>query len=141
MVKVTAISLAAFAVYLPVAYLVGRDFIPPQKPDGVLVEQLLMIEPGHRHSYLAQSYGTSPYADLDVNNQRSPVMLYENMTLLGPAHSQPSEVEDIGRGRYYHSRLEGRPDSWRFFVFSSSDNSDPRTNGRNYWAVVPRTPN
>jgi len=136
--KVTAVSLAAFAIYLPVAYWVGRDFVPQPRPEGALVERLNVITHSHRYAYVAQSYGTSPYADVDLDNQKSPVVLYEDLTPLGSPHSKRTEVEDFGLGRYYHSKLEGRPDSWRFFTFSTSDNSDPRTNGRTYWAVVPR---
>lgn len=62
---------------------------------------------------------------------RSPVMLFENGTPLGPAHSSQTDIEDIGEGRYLHSKRVG-------FFLSASDNSDPRTNGRNYWVVLPK---
>jgi hypothetical protein len=48
----------------------------------------------------------------------------ENGRRLGPAHSLHSEIETLGSGRYSH---------WQgYLVFSSSDNTDPRSNGRVY---------
>jgi len=50
------------------------------------------------------------------------------------------DIQEIGRGRYSH--WNDNPESgWRTIrgmLFSASDNSDPRTNGRHYWAVLPR---
>jgi hypothetical protein len=70
------------------------------------------------------------FADSADNNERSNVELYEDDKLLGPAHSVHRDIGTIGHGRYSH---------WRYnhsiFLFSSSDNTDPGTNGRNYWAV------
>jgi hypothetical protein len=136
--KIIGLAMAAFAIYLPVAFMVGRSYVPKPMPDGAAVEKLLVITPVHRHAYRAQTYRLEGYADSDLNNQRSPVMVYEDMTPLGPARAQRAEVEDLGRGRFYHSTVAGAPESWRYVVFSTSDNSDPRTNGRSYWAVVPR---
>jgi hypothetical protein len=69
-------------------------------------------------------------ADSTSDNKRSPVLLYENDHLLGPAHSLHADIGKLGRGRYSHWTDWG-------FIFSTSDNSDPNTNGRAYWAVVP----
>jgi SAM-dependent methyltransferase len=55
---------------------------------------------------------------------RSPLLLYENDVLLGSAHSPHVEIREIGLGRYSH---------WNnTLYFSTSDNTDPRTNGRTY---------
>ena len=63
----------------------------------------------------------------------SPIILYEDDKPLGPAHSMPhSEISRLGHGRFSHWK-----GSFSVFVFSSSDNTDPRTNGRTYWAVKP----
>jgi hypothetical protein len=49
---------------------------------------------------------------------------------LGPAHQTHDEIARLGHGRYDH---------WKgLMVFSSSDGSDPASNGRAYWAVLPR---
>jgi hypothetical protein len=69
-------------------------------------------------------------ADDAANPRQSPVLLYEDDRLLGPAHSVHAEIMNVGLGRYSHWAGQG-------IVFSASDNSDPNTNGRRYWAVVP----
>jgi hypothetical protein len=54
----------------------------------------------------------------------SPLRLYEDGVALGPAHCTHAEIRGEGRGRYSH---------WgAALYFSTSDNSDPRTNGRRY---------
>ncbi|MBR0798139.1 hypothetical protein JQ615_22365 [Bradyrhizobium jicamae] len=63
----------------------------------------------------------------------SPIILYEDDRPLGPAHSTPhSDISTLGHGRFSHWK-----GNFSTFVFSSSDNTDPRTNGRTYWAVKP----
>jgi hypothetical protein len=133
--RIIAISLAAFAVYLPAAYLAGRNYIPAPKPVGELVEPLLGVVQGDGSSYRAQSYSLGGYVDASEDNMHSPVMLYEGLKPLGPARSYIREVQDVGLGRFNFIRFSGDPRS--HVVFSTSDNSDPRTNGRNYWLVLP----
>lgn len=56
--------------------------------------------------------------------QNSTLTLYENGKLLGPAHTSIVDLRSLGGGRYLH---------WQSSLyFSSSDNTDPRTNGRTY---------
>src|SRR5258708_3548035 len=71
-------------------------------------------------------------ADSADNNERSPVLLYENDVQLGPAHSTHVDVARLGKGRFSHWRNVGV-----VFIFSSSDDSNPMTNGRTYSAVMP----
>ena len=54
----------------------------------------------------------------------SDLRLFENGHVIGPAHSERADIENLGRGRYLYS-TDG-------LYFSSSDGSDPRTNGRTY---------
>jgi|GEM_PF-931057 hypothetical protein len=62
--------------------------------------------------------------------QRSDLVLFEDGTEVGPAHSAHDEIRGRGAGRYSH---------WGFrLYFSATDNSDPRSNGRSYTAVVAR---
>lgn len=58
---------------------------------------------------------------------RSSLILYENDRLLGPPHAVHSSIRVDGGGRYshWHSAL----------YFSTSDGSDPNTNGRAYTAI------
>jgi hypothetical protein len=62
--------------------------------------------------------------DDEQHNGRSPLMLIEDGRLLGPAHYPAAMIRDHGGGMYSHygERL------W----FSTSDNTDPRENGRKY---------
>ena len=69
-------------------------------------------------------------ADKPGNLNRSPIVLYENGRALGPAHSNHGDIARLGEGRYSHWKSQG-------MVFSSSDNTNPNTNGRQYWAVLP----
>ena len=54
----------------------------------------------------------------------SKVRIFENGKEIGPAHSVHDEIRKIGTGKFSH---------WGGSIyFSTSDNSDPRTNGRKY---------
>jgi hypothetical protein len=54
----------------------------------------------------------------------STLEIVENDRRLGPAHALHAEIAALGSGRYSH---------WQgYLVFSSSDNTDPRSNGRIY---------
>ncbi len=71
-----------------------------------------------------------PLGDTEIN-QDVPTLLLEDGRLLGPAHTPHKEIWERGDGRYSH---------WGPAVYlSTSDNSDPNTNGRRYVAVC-RTP-
>lgn len=66
----------------------------------------------------------SALADTDQNPMRSPLRLQEDGQWLCFAHCHLPSLERFGLGRYRH-----RGDS---VFFSSSDNSNPNTNGRRY---------
>jgi hypothetical protein len=60
---------------------------------------------------------------------RSPLVVLENGQPLGPQHSMHETIRSVGRGCLSH---------WGdALYFSTSDNSDPRTNGRAYTALIP----
>jgi hypothetical protein len=61
----------------------------------------------------------------------SDLILLEDGKPLGPAHCAHAEVRKEGKGRYSHW---GANKVW----FAASDNSDPRTNGRQYKVVYRR---
>lgn len=62
----------------------------------------------------------------------SDLELFEQGTPLGPAHAGHPDIRTLGNGRFSH--WHGR------VIFSTSDGSDPRTNGRRYLArVTPRS--
>lgn len=54
----------------------------------------------------------------------STLMIYEDAHPLGPAHAQHFDIREYGRGRFSH--WDG------VLYFSTTDNSDPRSNGRRY---------
>jgi hypothetical protein len=66
------------------------------------------------------------------SNQRTidRIELYEDGSLLGPNNSLRVEIGSEGAGRYLLEQNN--------LFFSSSDNSDPRVNGRQYMVAIPR---
>jgi pectate lyase len=63
-------------------------------------------------------------SDNTQNPTASTVRIFENGKELGPAHSAHADIRTLGKGRFSH---------WSSSLyFSSSDNTDPRTNGRTY---------
>jgi len=64
------------------------------------------------------------YSDGPAHEQRSTVRLFENGKPLGPAHALHDLIRTNGTGAFSH---------WNdWVIFSTSDNSDPRKNGRHY---------
>jgi glycosyltransferase involved in cell wall biosynthesis/2-polyprenyl-3-methyl-5-hydroxy-6-metoxy-1,4-benzoquinol methylase len=69
-------------------------------------------------------------ADSAESPQKSRLLLLEDGVILGPAHTQHEVIREQGGGAYSHWG-EG-------LLFSTSDGSDPRTNGRAYAVAVAR---
>jgi hypothetical protein len=129
-----AVLLAAaviYAAYFPVALWLQRTYVPMPAPPG---QAMPLFRVDHAAGFAFSSpleYLFLPFADDKPDAQRSPVLLYENDKLLGPAHSLIADIERLGGGRYSHMKGKG-------LVFSTSDNSDPNGNGRHYWVVLPK---
>ena len=69
-----------------------------------------------------------PISDNPRSPRRSSLILFENMKLSGRAHTLIDQIELTGGGDYTH---------WgNSLFFSTTDNSDPRSNGRNYHGVL-----
>ena len=115
-------SKASFVDYTPTGKTVVRIFRPFEKFGASSYAVIA-------HEWTTQG-SLEDIADSADDNQRSPVLIYENGRQLGPAHSKHADIASLGMGRYSH---------WRglSYVISATDNSDPNTNGRFYWAVVP----
>lgn len=80
------------------------------------------------HAYVA---GLPPWLGVPSDAEgASPLVLFEDDRALGPAHSALHEVVGEGRGRWYHW--------YNAVVFSTSDGTDPRANGRRYMVRVDR---
>jgi hypothetical protein len=129
-----AVFLAAaviFAAYLPVALWLKHAYVPMPAPPGQVMPLFRVYQATGFSFNSPLEYRFLPFADEMQEAQHSPVLLYENDKLLGPAHSSTVDIKNLGSGRYAH--LKGRG-----LIFSTSDNSDPNTNGRNYWVVLPK---
>jgi SAM-dependent methyltransferase len=61
----------------------------------------------------------------------SGLTIFENELELGPAHSAHAQIRELGRGAFSHWGTD--------LYFSTSDNSDPRRNGRTYSIIAPTT--
>ena len=101
------------------------DDSPPDAFEEVLDPQRMSPERG----FLYQCWITNG-APSDQGGGRSRLVLLEDGTPLPFPHTSHAEIREKGMGRYSHW---GAQRLW----FSTSDNSDPRANGREYRAVYP----
>ena len=123
-------ALAGTALYFSVALALKYSYVPPAEPAG---EKILLHRPFGRFG----TFGTNAhlpeltaFADRPGEDARSSVLLYEDDHPLGPPHSRHEKIAELGYGRFSH---------WEDLVaFSSSDGTDASTNGRRYWAVLPK---
>lgn len=118
-------ALAAVLVVASVGIVAGielgvpiRAYIPPGSIAAVTLE-------GGQTAFAAIPAHGSRYLRSDgPGNLESNLRLYEDGRLLGPPHSVHADIATYGGGLYSH---------WNgSLVFSASDNSDPRQNGRHY---------
>jgi hypothetical protein len=111
------------AVYFPTASIVGRSYVPRPVPPGA-VYPIFSFE-----RLSADGFG---YLSRQQNFRVRPeIVVYEDdKPLPGPGNSTMRDIDRIGLGRYAQENGKG-------FVVSASDNSNPRTNRKDYWAVVP----
>jgi hypothetical protein len=136
-------ALVALTAYLLVAHWLKISYVPPvfsKIEPTVAGTKSLLRRPFVRFlnsdfGVIAQDKSFVSLADSADNNERSPIEIYEDDKRLEPAHSVHADVAKIGYGRFSHWKNAGA-----IFIFSSSDNSDPQTNGRAYWAVRPEIP-
>jgi hypothetical protein len=109
----------------PAVYAVERTTNIPEPFEEVLDPKSISHEIG-----FAYTAGVQHGAPSDVAGGHSDLVLMENGKPLGPAHSAHADIRKDGQGRYSH---------WgaRTLYFSTSDNTDPKTNGREYKVVYP----
>lgn len=69
-------------------------------------------------------------ADTSASPNRSVVRFFEGINEMGPAHSTHSDIRNLGGGRFSHWTPEGSTGEGVFF--SSTDNTNPKSNGRTY---------
>ena len=88
------------------------------------------LEPDGGHAYRVSLDRLGAFVPSDRESV-SLLRFYEDGKLLPHPHHHHEAIRNEGAGRYSH---------WgNFLHFSTSDNSDPRTNGRKYVIEVPRT--
>jgi hypothetical protein len=96
-------------------------------PRAVVLLRHFEVSPDN-HMILSRDIEAFSHLGDTPDEDRSPALLYEDDRLLGPARS--TEIGTKGLGGYRHLQSHG-------MTFSTSDNSDPRTNGRSYYVVFP----
>jgi hypothetical protein len=80
------------------------------------------------YAYEAEVPALQNVADDSDSPHRSTLVVCEDERVLGPSHSPHAVVRQSGKGSFSH---------WRnYLLFSSSDNSDPNSNGHRYRAVL-----
>ena len=129
----SACAIAGVALYFSAALWLKHSYVEPAKPQGKVVIQLerpFFELQGSDVAFSVKVPSLDYLSDTMELRDRSPFLLYENTTPLGPPHVEHAEIVKYGRGRFSHWNDSG-------FIFSSSDGSSPRTNGRTYWAVIP----
>ena len=77
--------------------------------------------------YSTQNFGTP--GDTSSAPTQSVLRIFENGIELGPAHSQWADISSTGRGRFLHWQNSSGAIT---LYFSSSDNTNPKTNGKTY---------
>jgi hypothetical protein len=93
----------------------------------------MKLTPPFRHeagqAYQAMLPDLENQADNAEQSSRSEALLCEDGKPLGPSHSLHDTIRKFGDGGFSH---------WNdYLLFSSSDSSDPNTNGRTYMLVTP----
>jgi hypothetical protein len=95
----------------------------------------IALSEGFRYAVVVPSSAYEPLFDIDGDGlrhaRRAATRVYEDGRRLGPAHQPHDYIRQSGLGQFSH---------WGSTLhFSSSDNTDPRTNGRSYTIVTSAT--
>jgi hypothetical protein len=127
-------GLAATVLYFSTALWLKRSYVEPAQPAGVKVVRLerpfFELLGSNNKVFSVRVPELEHLSDSSEQGNRSPFLLYEGMHRLGPPHTDHIEIMRYGHGRFSHWNFAG-------FIFSSSDGTNPRYNGRTYWAVIP----
>ena len=119
-----AIVVASFFITLSM-----MNYFVPLCPQGETVGLKRPFSKQGTFSYYAAVAVSGP-SDIPEAPTRSTYLLCEDSRPLRTAHTPHGDIATKGGGVFSHFGPG--------FYFSSSDNSDPNTNGRNYWAVRPQ---
>jgi hypothetical protein len=130
-----ACVVATIAVYFSTALWLKHSYVEPPKPAGELfrLSRPFFELRDSDIAFAANAPLLDGLSDSSETPRRSPFLLFENDRPLGPAHSEHAEIKKSGGGRFSHWEGSG-------FIFSTSDGTNPKSNGRTYWAVIPPPP-
>jgi hypothetical protein len=134
--RVASAVTALFAVYFPVALWLQDSYVPsPKGPPGAVFQLTHFRDfQGSEIAFVASNSDKfDSIADQVGAPTQSPMLVYEDNKPLGLPHSMHEEIRRFGKGRFSHWKGTG-------FIISTSDNSDPNTNGRKYWVILPASP-
>lgn len=112
------------------------SYVDPRPPGRILVPILPPVDHLTGRAFKASmvpgdELQLSAFADeADAAHQQSPVLIYEGNKPLAYPHSKYDAISNEGDGHFALWKDQG-------LIFSTSDNTDPNTNGRRYWAVIP----
>ena len=105
------------------------DFLPDQLRHRAYV-RIDVPKPDTGHAFTMPLPELAAVGDNADDPDRSPLVVLEDGKPLGPAHIAHDTIRSEGGGAFSH--WEGR------LYFSTSDHTDPRSNGREYLAIIPR---
>jgi hypothetical protein len=108
-------------------------------PEGKKVTLEKPYQPELGFAYIVHLPQYDEISDWRNEPNQSPIVVCEKGRMLGPAHSRADDIRNYGRGRFSHW-VGGAPNGARplpRILFSTSDNSDPNTNGREYSVIEP----
>jgi SAM-dependent methyltransferase len=109
--------------FLPYRVAAGKELETP----AVSIE-IVSVEHDDGHCWIAHLSGCAEPYDSAADPASSGLILTEDGIPLGPPHSTHDAIRRLGRGAYSH---------WNgVLYFSSSDNSSPLHNGRQYKAIT-----
>lgn len=108
----------------------GTDYFLPLCPQGDRIAFRGPFSKQGTFSFFAAVPALTDSSDAPDAPKRSTYLICEDDRPLGPPHTAHGDIATKGAGRFSHYGPG--------FYFSSSDNSDPNANGRNYRAVRPQ---
>jgi hypothetical protein len=98
-------------------------------PNGQMLIVSPPLSPLEGYAYKVSIPQLSSFGDTAEWATRSPAVMCEDDHQIGPGHAPFLEIVQKGAGRFSHYN--------DMVVFSSSDNTDPNSNGRRYKIVIP----
>jgi hypothetical protein len=127
-----SVAVVSVAVYFVAAACLKLTYVPVHPPAGAVMQLKPPFEKyyGSDLAFVVKVPQLEAFSDNNGEPHRSEFVIYENDHPLGPAHSEHTDISKLGNGRFSHWTQEG-------FIFSTNDNSNPRTTGRQYWIVRP----